>query len=327
MTRRRRGFTLIELLVVIAIIAVLIALLLPAVQAAREAARRAQCVNNLKQIGIAMHNYHDVIGTLPPGCKSCCWGTWFHFILPYVEQSALYNGYNLMGSWAPVGTNPTSSPTGPMSNVRYGSAENTSMATARFSSFVCPSDMPNAPINNIPNYNYVANYGNTTYSQDSPYQGVTFGGAPFTNVENDTYRNVGPSFNFSSITDGLSNTLLASECIQGQLQDLRGFIVWGDGSEFTAWNPPNSPLPDIMSQNCNIPAPGSSLNPPCVVGSGPIPGSANPTRHSSRSRHPGGVNSLMCDGSVRFAKNSINFTIWRALSTTRGNEIISSDSF
>src|SRR2546430_1890949 len=103
MTRTRRGFTLIELLVVIAIIAVLIALLLPAVQAAREAARRMQCVNNLKQIGIAMHNYHDVPNVLPPGSRSCCWGTYFHFILPYVEQSAAFNGYNLLGSWAPVG--------------------------------------------------------------------------------------------------------------------------------------------------------------------------------------------------------------------------------
>ena len=83
--QRRLGFTLIELLVVIAIIAVLIALLLPAVQSAREAARRAQCTNNLKQIGLAMHNYHDQQGTLPPGVKGCCWGTWLVFVLPYIE--------------------------------------------------------------------------------------------------------------------------------------------------------------------------------------------------------------------------------------------------
>ncbi len=84
--RNRRGFTLIELLVVIAIIAVLIALLLPAVQAAREAARRAQCVNNLKQIALGCLNYESANGTLPPGEKGCCWGTWGVFVLPYIEQ-------------------------------------------------------------------------------------------------------------------------------------------------------------------------------------------------------------------------------------------------
>src|SRR6187431_1964574 len=98
MAEKRRGFTLIELLVVIAIIAVLIGLLLPAVQAAREAARRAQCVNNLKQIGLAMHNYHDQQGTLPPGTKGCCYGTWLSFILPHIEQMSMLNSYNSSGN-------------------------------------------------------------------------------------------------------------------------------------------------------------------------------------------------------------------------------------
>ena len=100
---RRRAFTLIELLVVIAIIAVLIALLLPAVQAAREAARRSQCTNNLKQIGLAMHNYESANGSFPPGEKGCCWGTWHVFILPFVEQSTLYNAWNSYGSNVPSG--------------------------------------------------------------------------------------------------------------------------------------------------------------------------------------------------------------------------------
>src|SRR5262245_17985795 len=94
----RRGFTLIELLVVIAIIGVLIALLLPAVQQAREAARRIQCTNNLKQIGLAMHNYHDTVGSFPPARKGCCWGTWNIFILPYIEQASLYNAWNSSGN-------------------------------------------------------------------------------------------------------------------------------------------------------------------------------------------------------------------------------------
>src|SRR5215469_6936953 len=99
MTRDRQGFTLIELLVVIAIIAVLIALLLPAVQAAREAARRAQCVNNLKQVGIAMHNYHSSSGSLPPGGMAIVDGTWQLFILPYLELNMMYNAYNQFGTY------------------------------------------------------------------------------------------------------------------------------------------------------------------------------------------------------------------------------------
>src|SRR5262245_41029659 len=97
MPSMRRGFTLIELLVVLAILAVLLALLLPAVQSAREAARRAQCVNNLKQLGIAMHNYESTHASLPPGKKDCCWGTWQMFILPYLEQGTLHNSFNFVG--------------------------------------------------------------------------------------------------------------------------------------------------------------------------------------------------------------------------------------
>ena len=95
----RSGFTLIELLVVIAIIAVLISLLLPAVQSAREAARRAQCINNMKQIGLAMHNYESTHGSFAPGKKGCCWGTWPVFILPYLEAGNTFNAWNNVGTY------------------------------------------------------------------------------------------------------------------------------------------------------------------------------------------------------------------------------------
>src|SRR5271168_2566242 len=97
MPKARRGFTLIELLVVIAIIAVLIALLLPAVQSAREAARRIQCTNNLKQIGLSMHNYQSALGSLPPGFKESAYGTWCVYILPFIEGNNTYNAWNFDG--------------------------------------------------------------------------------------------------------------------------------------------------------------------------------------------------------------------------------------
>jgi prepilin-type N-terminal cleavage/methylation domain-containing protein len=165
MSHRRRGFTLIELLVVIAIIAVLIALLLPAVQAAREAARRAQCVNNLKQIGLACLNYESAVGTLPPGTKGSIWGTYIVFILPYIEQQALYN------AWNGLGDNRTRTGAGTLT---YSSPFNITVTSTRLNSFTCPADTPNAPISTTVNgvtyrvtsHNYVVNFGNLFYNQD-----------------------------------------------------------------------------------------------------------------------------------------------------------------
>jgi prepilin-type N-terminal cleavage/methylation domain-containing protein/prepilin-type processing-associated H-X9-DG protein len=306
----RPAFTLVELLVVIAIIGVLVALLLPAVQAAREAARRSQCTNNLKQIGLAMQLYHDAHNELPGGAKSCCWGTWANFILPYLEQG------NFAATWKD----------GP-----YATA-NPAFVQTRIGVYTCPSDTPNAPTITagipIPNHNYAANYGNTVFSQQDS-QGVLFLGAPFGNIENwpdgsgqptgyDRYkaRPYMGQVKFKQISDGLSNTLLASELVQGQQNDLRGRIVgFADGGAFTAWNTPNSSLPDNMLGGLVCTSPDKDpLGEPCITIS-------NPSYLGSRSRHSGGVNSVLADGSVHFYTDEIALQTWRALSTTAGDDL------
>jgi prepilin-type N-terminal cleavage/methylation domain-containing protein/prepilin-type processing-associated H-X9-DG protein len=331
MTSQRRGFTLIELLVVIAIIAVLIALLLPAVQAAREAARRAQCINNLKQIGIAMHNYHDVVGTLPPGHRSSVCGTWQAFILPYIENNAGYNAYNTFGSYLlPGGAK------NPDGNLRYGGICQTTVTGMRLNTLTCPSDNP-TKIGSITEHNYVVNFGNAGMFQEmstnyagaaSPtpagvyYPGGTWAGAPFSDSDPSLYPSRSRTYGLATITDGTSNTLMASEVIQSQDTSYRGYTWWGDASCFETWLAPNSPLPDVTQGYCTTLFPLIMLpNPPCTNTT-----TQGPT-YAARSRHPGGINTVFCDGSVRFVKNTINLFTWRALSTSQGGEVISSDAY
>ena len=235
----RRGFTLIELLVVIAIIAVLIGLLLPAVQKVREAARRAQCQNNLKQLGLALHNYHDAHRVLPPGMGShgCCWGTWQVLILPYLELDNQFRLYQNFG-----GTDAT----GP----RYGAAENLPVTGVRIKILTCPSDSPTVHSGNSnTRTNYVVNAGNTSLYQ-RPLNGIPYLGAPFhiyagspddrfggsdfddpmaTNVGGGSY---GKPVSFGEIPDGLSNTFLASETVQGKNNDHRGHALVGQRRRF-----------------------------------------------------------------------------------------------
>jgi prepilin-type N-terminal cleavage/methylation domain-containing protein/prepilin-type processing-associated H-X9-DG protein len=352
MIRHRPGFTLIELLVVIAIIAVLIALLLPAVQAAREAARRAQCVNNLKQVGLAMNNYHSGLNSLPPGGMAVVDGTWQLFILPYIEQNNLYNAYNQAGTYEePGGIKNTDS------NLRYGGVCQVTVTSSRIMSLTCPSDTINTagyastlPGFNISFHNYVANFGSYGYYQQqttapngtffsNPYPppnnpgGSVAGpwtGAPFSDSEPSFYPALLRTYNFASITDGLSNTLMNSECIQGQSYngnyDLRGFTWWGEAATFSGWLGPNSTLPDVEESTgyCAAIYPAMApLNPPCTA---PYTTSTG-TVYAARSRHPGGVNAVFCDGSVHFIKNSINLYTWQALCSSQGGEIISSDSY
>ncbi len=258
----RRGFTLIELLVVIAIIAVLIALLLPAVQAAREAARRAQCVNNLKQIGLGVMNYESTNGCLAPGEKGCCWGNWTVFILPYIEQGQLYNAWNTSGNNSTAGL-----AAGYDSNFRYAGPVNSTVSYTQIKTYMCPSD-PNPGMQyggtSARMHNYVVNYGNGDQSQNpvetmpAPWNAnvsVVFNGAPFTDMGSPNIDIAGYAIGFTvtapstiaSITDGTSNTLMASELrIVNPANDLRGFTFWGPSASFNTTIPPNSNYPDVM---------------------------------------------------------------------------------
>ena len=322
MHAKRPGFTLIELLVVIAIVGILIALLLPAVQAAREAARTAQCSSNMKQIALAMHTYHEKFETLPVGAYSCCWGTWLVAALPYIEQGASFDRY--------IHTNKFDLPSG----YRYGDAANRPVTTRRIPAYTCPSDPPTDPDDNwgITSHNYVANFGNTgfvVHGQDVKFgaqptmNGVVFGGAPFTISGWDTTDHSGyvraKCLGFRQISDGLSNTLMFSETVQGKRgvgNDLRGFSWWGYGAGFETQLAPNSPAPDVMQSAgyCDNTVPS---NPPCI---GPHSAS-NPMTMAARSRHKGGVQAAMCDGSVGFVSDNIQIEVWRALSTSQGKEL------
>jgi prepilin-type N-terminal cleavage/methylation domain-containing protein/prepilin-type processing-associated H-X9-DG protein len=338
---RRSAFTLIELLVVIAIIAVLIALLLPAVQSAREAARRIQCTNNLKQLGLAMHNYQTAINTLPYGMKGDAWGTWLNCVLPYVEQPAIFNAWNSYGNNSGCAT----CVDGPL---RYSGVCNITVTSTRVSAFYCPSDGNNTATSGInitvngvslpiTSQNYVVNFGNTDMEQMT-MNGIPFLGAPFTDIGSPLTDIAGGNYQqrqadgtqmttyaFSAIQDGLSNTMMLSEELvassaypSGGL-DLRGFTWIGPSSLYTALIGPNSTSPDVAWPGDCITTPYMQ-NPPCTS-------AALIWYFGARSRHPGGVNTTMCDGSVRFVKNSINLSTWSAISTTQGNEIVSSDSY
>jgi prepilin-type N-terminal cleavage/methylation domain-containing protein/prepilin-type processing-associated H-X9-DG protein len=324
MNRLHRGFTLIELLVVIAIIAVLIALLLPAVQSAREAARRAQCSNNLKQFGIAMHNYHTALNTFPigvtgfrspTGYKYGTVGnnrrTWAWLILPYMEQGTTYGAINFsFGFNAP------------------NHCQDTVLRNLP-NCYLCPSD-PNGGILDVGGFpikkvNFMVNWGNTHYDQGrannpfpAPPEGapavepVPFLGAPFS---------IDTCFGVESIIDGTSNTVLMSEVKvalpQGTKQDRRGSAFNDDwnGAMINGYIPPNSPLPDRSKGACQD---KYMTNPPCL--------DKSPTFNAPRSYHPGGVNVLLSDGSVKFVKNTINLAAWRAMSTSQGGEVLSADS-
>ncbi len=319
---RRRGFTLIELLVVIAIIAVLIGLLLPAVQAAREAARRAQCVNNLKQIGLGMHNYHSVNECFPPGelCPPNLQGMrvfWTCYLLPYLELGPLGNAYNFSLSVNVV----------PNGGALYGPT-NSTVTQAAISTYLCPSDVGGKMARGVfywARTNYVAPY--------SPDGVMVEKGVPltyenrFNTAENPATRKALFNFNVTrgirNITDGSSNTVAASETVTGPdgTNDGRGTAWYDWGVQYTHHRPPNSSIPDSVfpASYCVNTKRGA----PCVA----TAPSWTMQDYAARSLHPGGVNATMGDGSVRFFKNTINLNIWQAVASIDAGEVTSADSY
>ncbi|EAQ76916.1 hypothetical protein DSM3645_11636 [Blastopirellula marina DSM 3645] len=289
---------MVELLVVIAIIGVLIALLLPAVQQAREAARRIQCSGNLKQLGLAMHNYHDVNRSLPIGYYGDQTGDgWIKGLLPYLEQNAMAD------IWLED------------KNYNDGSTNETVVCNTRLSILTCPSDTPASWYHTIPQYNYAVNLGNTSTFRSSPLNGVTFAKGPFHNENDHTMPSTKPciTYGLRDITDGTSNTLMMMEVRQGmEKTDLRGLTWWGPGSGVSAHYGPNSTSPDVLSSGFCVTNPLQGM--PCT-GTGA-------TLFSSRSQHPGGAQAVMCDASVQFYPETIDVAAWRSMGTMQNGEVV-----
>jgi len=341
--RSRRGFTLIELLVVIAIIAVLIALLLPAVQSAREAARRSQCVNNLKQLGLAVQNYHDVNGCIAPsgqynvGYNDPLGRAPLNFsmktrLLPFLEQTPIYNAINFSYS-AYVYAD--------------GTDANLTAASAQISSFLCPSDMA---VGNAGGYSAGTNYPNSA-GLNRYYNGWECDG-PAWYLGNDA--NLKRVQSIATVTDGTSNTAIFSEYVKGSGRGITNKSKNGRGMVYNGTSAVDAfdgqPDPNYKHyQDCRTngttmiwdykgerwiehsSARGGvyhHINPPnqksCAFGSGNV--TTVDTNTAASSNHSGGVNVCMMDGSVKFVKDTVNIQTWYAIATTQGGEVVSADA-
>ncbi|MGP0069260.1 MAG: DUF1559 domain-containing protein [Isosphaeraceae bacterium] len=353
--KSRQGFTLIELLVVIAIIAVLIALLLPAVQAAREAARRAQCTNNLKQLGLAIHNYVDRVNLFPPAISAQPTGdtwswdgglSWRAMILPDLEQTTVYNAFNMNLKTSTGG-----------SGYAWATAWYTVMTV-----FLCPSDGNNG--GGIVPYGASGSYAFVGYAIPNPSGGAT--GVPVTNYNmsfGDNYAvlplcgGVVP-FETQPVTtvvpglfrrgwDGFWGTNGSVISLAGGTGTMRGFSdyrTWGTASIQSVTDGMSNTvivgevLPDQDGNNemygntgvasgTTIPINYFTGGPSAGYGCPPPPSRTSYYARGFKSRHPGGANFLFADGSVHFVKASINPLTYNALGSRAGGEVISSDSY
>jgi prepilin-type N-terminal cleavage/methylation domain-containing protein len=335
---RRFGFTLIELLVVVSIIGILIALLLPAVQSGREAGRRTQCANNIKQLSLGCLGYAEAFNDqLPYARKYDIWDSfcWSELILPNIDQNGIYNGYApyLLASGYKTSY---SGPNGPIGT----DANETVARTTPVLTFYCPSDvftpMANEIYSGSPYGYYRASYRGCIGSGDmygeapSGITGGPWGPGAFSVTHGQSFDASpnGLGTPLTKIRDGASQTLLLSEALVGRMTvswgGVIGELLYGNmgGSMFSACMTPNSTAPDRPIGPCPQDVGDQQYSAPCQsLGSNAwwTPSGAG-AYAGARSRHPGGVEAAMADGSVHFFSNSVDLITWRSLATRDGGD-------